>query len=322
MRARFLPSSDGVTIALHDLGGRSSSEPLVICHATGFCGRAYEPLAAELSGTFHVFSIDFRGHGDSSAPANRNFDWRAIADDLLAAITAVGGGHPVTGFGHSLGGAALMIAEARRPGTLRAAYLYEPVILPSQAPVAPEAGAAEATIEAAAEAAAQAAAEHSNADHLSAIARKRRSAFPSKAEALLRYASRPPLNALQAGALAAYVEHGMIERPDGTVQLKCRPEDEAAVFEADGKPTTDDVRSVKVPTVVAVGAGERGWSPAHFGPAIAGALPHGQLEQHPLLGHFGPLQGPITVGAMLLAAAENGALGVTWGRQPRSPMRR
>jgi pimeloyl-ACP methyl ester carboxylesterase len=272
-----VPSSDGVTIAVHDLGGESD-EVLVVCHATGFCGRAYEPLAAELTWRFHVVALDFRGHGDSSLPANGNFDWEAMTDDLLAVLAAVASDRPVVGFGHSMGGAALLLAELRSPGLLRAAHLFEPIVLPGGDPTA------------------------AGSVSLAEIARKRRATFPSKAEALYRYASRPPLNVLQAGALAAYVEHGMEELPDGSARLKCAPEVEAATFDATGKPTVDLLHEVRTPVTVAVGTTERGWTPAVYGPAIARALPHGRLERHPLLGHFGPLQGPATVGAMILSA--------------------
>lgn len=281
--AMSVQSSDGVSIAVHDLGGRGGGgrergEVLVVCHATGFCGRAYEPLASELAGRFHVFALDFRGHGDSTVPANGNFDWAGMTDDLLAAVDAVSGGRPVVGAGHSLGGAALMLAEARRPGLLRAAHLFEPIVLP-------DGDAAEL-----------------GSVPLADIARKRRPVFPSKAEALYRYASRPPLNVLQAGALAAYVDHGMEELPDGSARLKCTPESEAATFEASGKPTLEALGAVQVPVTIAIGTTERGWTPAMFGPAVAAALPDGRLERHPLLGHFGPLQGPATVGTMILAA--------------------
>ena len=53
----------GTTVAVHDLGG--NGEPLLICHTTGFCGWAYQPLATALVGRHHVFAVDLRGHGDS-----------------------------------------------------------------------------------------------------------------------------------------------------------------------------------------------------------------------------------------------------------------
>lgn len=288
----FVPSTDGVQIALHDLGGDDGDDILLISHATGFCGRAYEDLAAELSGHFHVMALDFRGHGDSSVPANGNFDWRALADDLLAAIDAIAAASPrgdrsspdggIMGFGHSLGGGVMMLAEAKRPGTFRAAHLFEPIVLPVRD-----------ILEMRDEA-------DDRSQSMALAARRRRATFPSKAEALYRYASRPPLGALQASSLAAYVEHGMAEKPGGGVRLKCSPESEAATFDAHGKPTTDTLRGIQTPTTIAIGTTERGWTPAAFGPLAAAALPNGRLERRPSLGHFGPLERPVTVGEMVL----------------------
>ena len=126
--------------------------------------------------------------------------------------------------------------------------------------------------------------------------------FPSTAAALHRYASRPPLNELRADSLFAYVEYGFRELPDGSVQLKCLPEHEAATFAADGKPTLEIAAQVQTPTTIAIGTTAEGWTPATFGPAIVESLPNGRLEVHPTLGHFGPLQDPVAVAASIAAA--------------------
>jgi pimeloyl-ACP methyl ester carboxylesterase len=272
-------SSDGVTVAVHDLGG--DGDPFLICHATGFCGRAYEPFAAELSGRFHVWAMDFRGHGDATAPANGRFDWTGMADDMLAVVGALTA-EPIAVFGHSMGGGVSLLVEERQPGTLRSAYLYEPIIVPAQidADWAPPID-----------------------NPMGTAARRRRATFASKAEALLRYASRPPLEELRAGSLAAYVEHGFEDVPDGTVRLKCAPEHEAATFEAGGKPTIEQIAAVQTPTIVAAGRTEGDWSPAVFAPLVAGALPNGRLVVHPTMGHFGPLQDPVTIAEQIVATA-------------------
>lgn len=273
-----VPSTDGVTIAVHDLGG--SGDPLLIAHATGFCGRTYEPMAAALGASFHVWALDFRGHGDSTSPQNRDFSWHAMGTDALAAIQAIAAG-PIVAMGHSMGGAALLMAELARPGSLRCAYLYEPIIFPSSmsAP-ADETG-----------------------NPMSVAARKRRDTFPSRAVALLRYASRTPLGVLRADALAAYVEHGFADRPDGTAVLKCAPEDEADTFAAQPKMTVEQLHDITVPTTVAVGGPSDKGDLAWLGPVIVDALPQGQLVECAHLGHFGPLQDPDLVARDVLAAA-------------------
>lgn len=272
-----VPSTDGVTLAVHDLGGEG--DPLLLCHATGFCGMAYAPLAHHLVREFHVMAIDFRGHGDSTSPENERFHWAGMADDLLAAIDAVTD-QPITVFGHSLGGGVAVLGEARRPGTLRAAYLFEPIVPPA--------------IEGRTDA---------NPNIMGDTARRRRPSFASKADALWRYASRPPLDQLRADALMAYVEHGFEQRADGTAWLKCTPEHEALTFEADGKPDLAVAATVTTPTTIAIGTLEADWTPAMFGPAVADVLPNGRLEQHPTLGHFGPLQEPVAIAAGIIESA-------------------
>jgi pimeloyl-ACP methyl ester carboxylesterase len=266
-------STDGVTIAVHDLGG--SGPPFVICHATGFCAGAYLPLAERLAGERHVWAHDFRGHGDSSVPDGERYDWDGAADDLLAVIDALTD-EPVDVFGHSMGGAAAMLVEARRPGTLRSAYLFEPIVVPFDRPLG-------AGVE----------------NPLADSARRRRAEFPSKADALWRYATKTPLRALNAEALAAYVEHGFEDTPEGTARLKLAPAHEAAVFEATGKATLDTLATIDTPVAVAIGVIEE-MRPAAWGPDVAEALVNGELLAFPTLGHFGPLEDPNGVGASVL----------------------
>lgn len=264
-----ISSTGGVTLALHDLGG--IGDPLLIAHATGFCGRAYEPLGAALARRFHVWAVDFRGHGDSTSPPDGDFSWTGMGDDVLAVADALGT-RGIVGVGHSMGGAALLMATQAQAGLLRCAYLYEPIILPAEAPADGE-------------------------NPMAAAARRRYEVFATKAEALVRYATRPGLNVLRADALAAYVEHGLADVGDGTVRLKCRPEDEARTFEAEGKPTIDRLAGLAVPTTVAAGSRDDGQGPAAFAPRIAAAMPQATLRTYAHLGHFGPLQDPDTVAA-------------------------
>ena len=49
--------------------------------------------------------------------------------------------------------------------------------------------------------------------------------------------------------------------------------------------------------VTVVRGREDAFSPAMFAPKIAEALPDGRLEDHPELGHFGPLEDPATIAA-------------------------
>ncbi|MCU1346441.1 MAG: alpha/beta hydrolase fold protein [Acidimicrobiia bacterium] len=273
-----LASTDGVTIALHDLGG--SGPPLLICHATGLCGRAYEPMAAELTDQFHVWAIDFRGHGDATVPVNGRFDWLGFTDDLEVAVAALGN-EPLLAFGHSMGGAVLTLLEQRHPGTLRAAYLFEPVVMADQQPVTVVSP---------------------DGNTMSQIARRRRSTFASKPDAMFRYASRPPFNTLRADALAAYVEHGMSTQPDGRAMLKCAPESEAATFDGENKPTFAIAGALSTPITVGYGSPKSGEVLAVLGERLVGRLRKGTGDAQPLLGHFGPLENPTVIARAVIGA--------------------
>jgi pimeloyl-ACP methyl ester carboxylesterase len=200
-----------------------------------------------------------------------------MADDVLAVVDALG----VTGIGgvgHSMGGTALLLAEQRRPGTFSALWLYEPIVAPFSGPL-------------------PAGTQNPMAD----TARRRRPWFPDRDAAWDNFSSKPPLSGLVPAALAAYVEHGLRERPGGgAVELKCRPETEARVFEGGfGSGAFARLGEVACPVTVAIG-GNGG--PAAWGAEIAAALPRGRLEEHADLTHFGPMQDPPAMAASVRAA--------------------
>jgi pimeloyl-ACP methyl ester carboxylesterase len=65
-RRVLVTSSDGLHVAVHDLGG--DGPPLLLSHATGFNGPVFAPLAHALAGRFHCWAMDHRGHGSSERP--------------------------------------------------------------------------------------------------------------------------------------------------------------------------------------------------------------------------------------------------------------
>lgn len=267
-------TSDGLRLAVHDLGGEGP--PLLLSHATGFHGRVWEPFAAALADRFHCWSWDFRGHGDSPTPEGHPFDWERFADDVLAVVDGLGLDGPVPAVGHSKGGASLLLAEARRPGTFSALFCYEPIIFPTDPPPGPV-----------------------DAPHnpLVEVTLRRRSTFPSFEEALANFAMKPPLDVLHPDAVEAYVRHGFREEPDGSVALKCRAEDEAQMYRmGSAHPAWGRLPEIACP--VAVACGEHGMpidpaAAAH----LASRLPHGEAVVFDGLGHFGPLTHPADVAA-------------------------
>src|SRR5919106_4833464 len=100
-----------------------------------------------------------------------------------------------------MGGAALLMAEQRRPGTFAALWMFEPIVFPP--------------------------AEGGGSNALAAAARRRRPWFPDRDTAYANFSSKPPLDTLTPAALRAYVDHGLRATDDGgAVELACAPETE------------------------------------------------------------------------------------------------
>lgn len=268
-----VPSTDGVTLRLHDLGGEGPL--LLLAHATGFCGPMWAPVAEVLADRFQCVALDFRAHGASTRP-DGELVWEGMASDVIAVVEALSPDAPVPAVGHSMGGTALALAEDARPGTIARAWTFEPILF-DRTPdiVGPQ------------------------PSPISEGARRRRAVFASRAEAAERYRSRPPLSLLDPRALELYLDHGFTERADGSVELRCRPEDEASVFEHHHTHGARAAGRIGIPFLIAVsGDGER---PAESGRATVAAHPDLELAVHDDLTHFGPLQDPDGLAADILA---------------------
>src|SRR3954468_11976511 len=123
--------ADGIALVVHDWSG--TGPPILLAHPTGFHGRIWAPVASRLvDAGFHVWSFDFRGHGDSDAPPvdTDGYSWHGFADDVLAVTEHLGlaGDPALVACGHSKGGAALLLAEAKRAGTFPRILAYEPIV--------------------------------------------------------------------------------------------------------------------------------------------------------------------------------------------------
>lgn len=269
----------GVEIATYYLGG--DGPPVMLLHATGFHGRCWLPMAPVLADHFTVWSVDQRGHGASGKAASYH-DWTLFVDDLFAVLEALGrdGLDDWRGVGHSMGGAVLLLAEQRQPGTFLDLCSYEPVVMPSTP--APEG--------------------FSGGNSLSEQARKRRPGFASRLEARQNFASKPPMNGFDPAALDAYVEYGFVDEPHGGVTLACTREDEASIYE--GAPlhhAWDRLPEVRTPVTLLGGEDPR--DPAsRFVEDIARRIPRGSAIRMPGLSHFGPFEDPRGVGRVAAAA--------------------
>jgi pimeloyl-ACP methyl ester carboxylesterase len=256
----------GLTLAVHDWGG--DGDPVLLAHPTGFHGVVWEPVAERLvSAGRRVCSFDFRGHGDSDPTPDGVYAWSGFGDDADAVLDHLGWrGHPrLLAAGHSKGGAALLMVAMRDPAALARLWTFEPIVFPTEVvePLPPD-------------------------NAMSATARRRRAVWPSREAAFESYGARPPLEEFAPDALRAYVDYGFRDLPDGTVELKCRPETEASVYmmgAANG--LYRRLGEVTVPTLLA--CGELSSSiPPELAARLVAALGDATLEVWPDHGHFGP----------------------------------
>ena len=269
-------SEDGTRIALHALGGTGA--PMLVSHATGFHAHCYEPLVAALASRHRAWGLDHRGFGDSDAADPSTIEWATYGDDALAAAREVSrrnDGAPIVGFGHSMGGATLLMAAQKAPELFRTLFLYEPIVFP---PMPPDDG-------------------NRPGSPLPEGARRRRSSFPDFAAALENFATKPPMNAFDPRAREAYVRHGFRRTPDGSVELKCLPELEARTYETGGRfPEWNSLRDIATPAWVMSGAAHP-HQPSGFTHLVAEMLPASTFVRWDEMGHFGPFTHPDAVAA-------------------------
>ncbi len=246
-------STDNTHVALHEFGG--SGRRLLISHATGFHAHCYAPIADRLSGEFEIYGHDHRGHGYTRCDPDWDVDWTRYGDDAEAAAEAVGPDGGLIGFGHSMGGATLIMAALRNPSLFDLIIAYEPIIFPNS--VDPD---------------------DLTESPMIMGARNRRATFSSNQAAIDNYSSKPPMQFFEPEVLALYVEHGFEPDGDGGVTLRCTPQIEAGTF-ATGTlhPTFAHLADLQTPVVVIAGDAEADGRPAELAPSIAEQLPNGRF---------------------------------------------
>jgi len=276
----------GLHLTVHDWGGDGA--PVLLAHPTGFHGRVWAPIARRLADQGRrVWSFDFRGHGDSDPAPDHDYAWSGFADDARAVADHLGitGDRALLAAGHSMGGAALLLGELDAPGTYPRIWAFEPIVFPREGPIHPV-----------------------DDNPMSNAARRRRAVWRSRDDAYSSYASRPPLGVMTSDSLRAYVDYAFRDVADGTVTLKCLPDDEARVFAmslANG--LYGQLDHVDVPVLVACGE-TTGTIVPDLARDLATRITDGRVEVWPGRGHFGPQEDPPeAVASMLRFAAETAA---------------
>jgi pimeloyl-ACP methyl ester carboxylesterase len=197
-----------------------------------------------------------------------------MASDVATVRAATPAEHAI-GFGHSMGGAALVMVEIEHPGSFDALVLFEPIIFGR--PFARR--------------------DH----HLARVAEKRRRRFPSRDAARENFEGKPPFDGWTAAAFEGYLEDGLVGR-DGFVELSCPPEFEAEVYRsAAAHGVAGRLADLSCPVTLVVGEDSDTY-PDGWLETLAGAIPDCRVVQ--VTGsHFAPMEQPTEIVEQIEAAA-------------------
>ncbi len=271
----LIDATDGVRLATFHQASSGTGPTVLFAHATGFCAGVWGPMATGVRAGRFV-AMDFRSHGRSTAPIDGDLAWEGVARDVRSCITASDVTGPLVGVGHSMGGAALLLAEAAQPGTFASIWAYEPIVMdPAFGP------------------------SHDTGSALAAGAARRHPSFPDRETARANFASKPPLSDFTPAALDAYLDGGFRVADDRSMHLRCQPEAEARFYEMGGVHSGwDQLPQITCRVRILCGNADHP-GPASFAAAVAERLPRGELGRFDHLGHMGPMQAPEELAADL-----------------------
>ncbi len=227
-------------------------------HATGFCGAVWNPVIEGLLGTECV-TWDFAGHGQGPG-LDLPVDWAVFGEQVLDE-TSPGG----IGVGHSMGAAALLMAQLADPRRFGFLVLIEPIVFPGP---------------------------HERIDQhpLSFGAARRRRVFETRALARENFASKQTFSGWVDGALDAYVECGL--SGDDPVELACDPIVEADIYRASNEHDTfDRLGEIGIPVLLLAGE-VTDTTPPEVLRAQADQFQRAGVEVVPGAGHFLPMEKP------------------------------
>lgn len=238
--------------------GPTADRIVALAHATGFSAGVWDPVVAGLAPR-STHRWNFHGHGGTAAP-EAPISWWTFG---FQAATETRPG--MIGVGHSMGGAALLMAELLDPGRFEALVLIEPIVFEKGDPELIK--------------------------RLADGAERRTMRFGSRREAESRLRSRPAFAEWHPEAMAGYLRDGFVDG-DGGVTLACLPSTEAAIYWAShSHGLWDRIGEVACRTVVVSGT-DSDTFPAGYGGEIAGRLQHGRAEDIEGAGHLLPMEHP------------------------------
>lgn len=235
---------------------------IAFAHATGFCGAVWRPVVDALTPGFAAVTWDFPNHG-SGPRVPLPLNWWVFGEWARKQVADLA--HPIVGVGHSMGGAALVMAELLSPNTFSALVLIEPMILPP--PYRRTEG------------------------DLSRGVRKRKRAFDSRQAARENFASKPPFDKWHPAALDGYIDCGLIESEAGAI-LACTPEAESDIYQgATAHGAWGRAGEIDVPTLIMAGS-DSDVFPADYARSVANQFGRAGSEIVARADHFLPMEHP------------------------------
>lgn len=266
VRLRSVRLSDEVTLAFDEWPAHGPR--VVFLHATGFSRGCWRLHAQRIAARSQPVCLDLRGHGASSRPP-APYRWSLLVDDVASLLVSEDWSNVIL-VGHSVGGATAVQVAARLPERVAALVLVEAVVNPDRPPAVAEGGDVPSPL----------------------VERtlKRRAHWSSRVEAGAYLRGRPPYDSWDAEVFAGWLDSGVTENDDGTVELSCPPWVEASVFsETRGSTAGQDLAQLRCPVWVARATGDRGLR-STCPPQVTQAIPTAYETVIQGSGHFMPLE--------------------------------
>lgn len=117
------------TVALNYVEGPNSGPPLLLLHGITQRWQEFIQVIPALTSTYHVYALDFRGHGKSGRAVG-SYNGENYSHDVLEFMDRIIG-QPAIVFGHSLGGMVSLYLCAHYPGRFRAQILGDCIVFGS-----------------------------------------------------------------------------------------------------------------------------------------------------------------------------------------------
>lgn len=210
-------------------------------HGNGFCGLVYEKMLSSLQPHFDLFISDAQGHGESDE-GDLFVDWDQSAQGFVEVWEHFSGmwvGVPRYALGHSFGAVNSLLMMHKRAGLFDRAVLLDPVIgkplWSSAANVMQRIGVSKFL-------------------PMVRQASVRTTRWDNKDVLWEYFHQRGIFKGWDDDCLQSYLNHALRKKKDGSFELKCPPQIEAAVFASYSRNVWNAIRVVDAPVDLVYGS--------------------------------------------------------------------